>query len=111
MKRFTVWLCVLCLTLGLASCSSQVNDGSVSTESGELSESVESTVYSSEETSEEVFDPFTVELTDSSTGKTSPRLVETIYPTEVHPSALFSFQLFSLPWALFITDGLFQEQD
>ena len=82
MKRFTVWLCVLCLTLGLASCSSQVNDGSVSTESGELSESVESTVYSSEETSEEVFDPFTVELTDSSTGKTSPRLVETIYPTE-----------------------------
>ncbi|MBQ3081431.1 MAG: hypothetical protein IJC49_03160 [Clostridia bacterium] len=82
MKKLITTLCLICTILmltGLWACSPGTNFTNSSEETAESNDRV----LSSEETSDEViFDPFTVELKDNSDGKSRPRLVKTLYPTE-----------------------------
>lgn len=75
MKKLLCIILLICITASAFAACSTDDTGVSSDDSGEQS-------APSEETSEEEFDPFTVELTDSFTGAVNPRLVETLYPTE-----------------------------
>ncbi len=68
---------LMALSLLFASCSAPEDEGSIDAASEETT-SEESGEY----VEEEIPDPFDVVLTDSSTGKTEGRIVETMYPTE-----------------------------
>lgn len=71
---------LLCIIL--SACISASVLTACSAPEAEVSFDTETTAERSEATSEEEFDPFTVQLADKSTGEVNPRLVETLYPTD-----------------------------